>query len=131
MTIGGSLGVGLHLPGIGIGGGISIGGGFGLGSGGADEPPKSVPVPTDDPSIQELGKFAVEEFNIKYNDNLKFQSVYKYEKFVLDPYATNYNLWLTAIDCLKRLLNFKARVAEVKVDGTIQLTLESFDPVDT
>lgn len=152
MTIGGHIGVGFHLPGIGggigLGGGIDLGGGIRLGlgggrskypssgNGGSDsnggnggtDPSTWLKIPhSENPHVQEVGKFAVDYFNDKYKNTLRFQEVYEAWIQFVDGNTKRFRLYLKVIDCLQRFLKFEAIVREEINGDVLQRTLESFD----
>ncbi|XP_022927699.1 uncharacterized protein LOC111434517 [Cucurbita moschata] len=67
-----------------------------------------------EPCVQVVAEFAVDEFNRKYGNILKFNSVYEGWYWELSPNSLKYRLHIKAIDFLERCLNYEFVVFEVK-----------------
>lgn len=117
LTIGGSH----HSASVGVGVGIGVG---------VDVDKKWIEIPDlTTHCVQDTIKIAVDEYNIKYEDYLKYKSVIIgwYEE--LDGNKIRYRFHIQAIDCLGRVRTYEAMVLEDKVNGEITKILESFKPI--
>lgn len=62
--------------------------------------------------MEEVGKFAVDQFNLEYGNNLIFKSIYEGWYWEINYDTLQYCLHLNAIDCLGRPLSYEAIVLE-------------------
>lgn len=68
----------------------------------------------ESPCVQEAAKFAVEEFNLRYQNSLKYKSTSQGWYLELNANKLKYRLHIEVIDCLQRVLKFEATLTEEK-----------------
>ncbi|CAK9309125.1 unnamed protein product [Citrullus colocynthis] len=80
------------------------------------------------PCVQDMAKFAVEEFNNEHKGSLKYKRVIEGWYKELDENNIRYRLHVHVNDCLRRLLKFMAIVfTQHNENDEITKTLESFE----
>ena len=91
---------------------------------------KWVPIPhLDSPCIQEIAKFAVQEYNNRHRENLVYKHVYEAWYLEVDARSLKYRVHIQVARCCGRIEKYEAIVLERHSDCGRDKIFESFKRV--